>query len=168
MIILPALFLATPAMSVPPAGSVDGWLGSADVGCVIVDDSITGADVCCCYCGWWLLPAQVVIPESIMAGSYRMSRDHVSYVTRSRVNRHVLSYQKVRARQCHLQQPEAPPRPSPRGGSLYLLCLRAFEWRSFPLGKAGMGPLCWLVRTPGNSDGVAAAYGWHLPGPLQG
>ena len=121
----------------------------------IVDDSITGADVCCCHCRWWLLPAQVVIPESIMAGSYRKSRDHVSYVTRSRVNRHVLSYQKVRARQCHLQQPEAPPQPSPRGGSPYLLCLRAFEWRSFPFGKAGIGLLCWLVRTPGNSDGVA-------------
>ena len=141
-----------------------------------MDDSITGADVCCCHCGWWLLPAPVVIPESIMAGSYRKSRDHVSYVTRSRVNRHVLSYQKVRARQCHLQQPEAPPQPSPRGGSPYLrhlqqpeappqpsprggspylLCFRVFEWRSFPLGKAGMGLLCWLVRTPGNSDGVA-------------
>ena len=58
MIILPAPFLATPAMSVPPAGSVDGWLGSvgdwfvsADGGCVIVDDSITGVDVCCCHCG---------------------------------------------------------------------------------------------------------------------
>ena len=56
----------------------------------------------------------------------------------------------------------------PRGESLYLLCLRAFEWRSFPLGKAGMGLLCWLVRTPGNSDGVAAADGWPLPGPPQG
>ena len=26
---------------------------------------------------------------------------------------------------------------------------------SFPLGKVGMGPLCWTVRTPGNSVGVA-------------
>ena len=109
-----------------------------------------------------IAPVQMVVvaspsshPRVHLAGSYRKSRDHVSYVTRSRVNRHVLSYQKVRARQCHLQQPEAPPQPSPRGGSLYLLCLRAFEWRSFPLGKAGMGLLCWLVRTPGNSDGVA-------------
>ena len=24
-----------------------------------------------------------------------------------------------------------------------------------PLGKVGMGPLCWTVRTPGNSVGVA-------------
>ena len=104
----------------------------------IVDDSITGADVCCCHCRCLLLPAQVVIPESIMAGSYRKSRDHVSYVTRSRVNRHVLSYQKVRARQCHLQQPEAPPQPSPRGGSLYLLCLRVFEWL-LPLGEGWDG-----------------------------
>ena len=109
-----------------------------------------------------IAPVQMVVvaspsshPRVHLAGSYRKSRDHVSYVTRSRVNRHVLSYQKVRARQCHLQQPEAPPQPSPRGGSPYLLCVRAFEWRSFPLGKAGMGLLCWLVRTPGNSDGVA-------------
>ena len=109
-----------------------------------------------------IAPVQMVVvaspsshPRVHLAGSYRKSRDHVSYATRSRVNRHVLSYQKVRARQCHLQQPEAPPQPSPRGGSPYLLCLRAFEWRSFPLGKAGMGLLCWLVRTSGNSVGVA-------------
>ena len=36
---------------------------------------------------------------------------------------------------------EPPSQPSPRGGSPYLLCLMAFEWRSFPLGKAGMGLL---------------------------
>ena len=46
------------------------------------------------------------------------------------------------------QQPEAPPQPSPRGGSPYLLCLRAFEWRSFPLGKVGMGLLCWPQKAP--------------------
>ena len=44
------------------------------------------------------------------------------------------------------QQPEAPPQPSPRGGSPYLLCLRAFEWRSFPLGKAWDGaPVGWYA-----------------------
>ena len=52
------------------------------------------------------------------------------------------------------QQPEAPPQPSPRGGSHYLLCLRAFEWRSRPWGGLGWG-FYWLVRTPGNSDRVA-------------
>ena len=50
---------------------------------------------------------------------------------------------------------EAPPHPSPRGGSPYMLCFRVFEWCSFPLGKAGMGLLCLLVRTPGNSYSVA-------------
>ena len=92
-----------------------------------------------------IAPVQMVVaaspishPRVHLAGSYRKSRDHVSYVTRSRVNRHVLSYQKVRARQCHLQQPEAPPRPSPRGGSLYLLCLRVFEWL-LPLGEGWGG-----------------------------
>ena len=56
-----------------------------------------------------IAPVQMVVaaspislPRVHLAGSYRKSRDHVSYVTRSRVNRHVLSYQKVRARQCHL------------------------------------------------------------------
>ena len=92
-----------------------------------------------------IAPVQMVVaaspirhPRVHLAGSYRKSRDHVSYVTRSRVNRHVLSYQKVRARQCHLQQPEAPPRPSPRGGSLYLLCFRVFEWL-LPLGEGWGG-----------------------------
>ena len=79
------------------------------------------------------------LPRAHLAGSYRKSRDHVSYVTRSRVNRHVLSYQKVRARQCHLQQPEAPPQPSPRGGSPYLLCLRAFDVAPSPWGRLGWG-----------------------------
>ena len=60
----------------------------------------------------------------------------------------------------------------PRGGSSYLLCLRVFSgapspwgrlgWGSlcgsFPLGKAGMGLLCWLVRTPGNSEPIATPY----------
>ena len=50
---------------------------------------------------------------------------------------------------------EAPPHPSPRGGSPYMLCFRVFEWCSFPLGKAWMGLLCLLVRTPGNSYRVA-------------
>ena len=45
------------------------------------------------------------------------------------------------------QQPEAPPQPSPRGGSPYLLCLRAFEWRSFPLGEGWDG----------------ASIGWYAP-----
>ena len=44
------------------------------------------------------------------------------------------------------QQPEAPPQPSLRGGSPYLLCLRAFEWRSFPLGQAWDGaPVGWYA-----------------------
>ena len=61
------------------------------------------------------------------------------------------------------------PKPSPRGGCPFPLCLRLlcgapFPWGrlgwglwccSFPLGKAGMGLLCWMVRTPGNSVGVA-------------
>ena len=48
------------------------------------------------------------------------------------------------------------PSPSlPRGGSPYMLCFRVFEWCSIPLGKAGMGLLCLLVRTPGNSYSVA-------------
>ena len=53
---------------------------------------------------------------------------------------------------------EAPPHPSPRGGSPYMLYFRVFEWCSFPLGKAGMGLLCLLVRTPGNSYRVAVGY----------
>ena len=44
------------------------------------------------------------------------------------------------------QQPEAPPQPSPRGGSPYLLCLRAFEWRSFPFGEGWDGaPVGWYA-----------------------
>ena len=93
-----------------------------------------------------IAPVQMVVaaspishPRVHLAGSYRKSRDHVSYVTRSRVNRHVLSYQKVRARQCHLQQPEAPPRPSPRGGSLYLLCFRVFDVAPSPWRRLGWG-----------------------------
>ena len=93
-----------------------------------------------------IAPVQMVVvaspsshPRVHLAGSYRKSRDHVSYVTRSRVNRHVLSYQKVRDRQCHLQQPEAPPRPSPRGGSPYLLCLRMFDVAPSPWGRSGWG-----------------------------
>ena len=41
---------------------------------------------------------------------------------------------------------EAPPQPSPRGGSPYLLCLRAFEWRSFPFGEGWDGaPVGWYA-----------------------
>ena len=47
MIILPALFLATPEVSVPPVGSVDGWLGSADGGCVIAYGYRASADGYC-------------------------------------------------------------------------------------------------------------------------
>ena len=65
-----------------------------------------------------------------------------------------LPEQKELLREAHPQQPEAPPQPSPRGGSPYMLCLRAFEWRSFPWGRLGWGS-SWLVHTPGNSDGVA-------------
>ena len=43
----------------------------------------------------------------------------------------------------------------PRGGSSFPLSLRMLGYCSFPLGKVGMGPLCWTVRTPGNSVGVA-------------
>ena len=56
---------------------------------------------------------------------------------------------------------KAPLHPSPRCGSPFPLILRMFWCCSFPLEKAGMGPLCWdgacswLVRTPGNSVGVA-------------
>ncbi|OYP66295.1 hypothetical protein CIK95_02660 [Prevotella sp. P5-108] len=54
--------------------------------------------------------------------------------------------QKELLREAPPQQPEAPPQPSPRGGSPYLLCLRAFEWRSFPLGKAWDGaPVGWYA-----------------------
>ena len=61
------------------------------------------------------------------------------------------------------------PLPSPpQGAGVPTCCVLVCLNGSLPLGKAGMGLLCWLVRTPGNSDGVAAAYGWHLPGPLQG
>ena len=43
---------------------------------------------------------------------------------------------------------ETPPQPSPRGGSPYLLCLRAFEWRSFPLGKVGIGAPMLAAESP--------------------
>ena len=42
---------------------------------------------------------------------------------------------------------EASPQPSPRGGSPYMLCLRAFEWRSFPFGEGWDG----------------ASIGWYAP-----
>jgi len=64
---------------------------------------------------------------------------------------------------------EAPPQTLPKGrefiGSplpglpkeqeLFLAVFKGIWCGSFPLGKAGMGLLCWLVLTPGNSDGVA-------------
>ena len=41
---------------------------------------------------------------------------------------------------------EAPPQPSPRGWSPYMLCLREFEWRTFSLGKAWDGaPVGWYA-----------------------
>ena len=43
----------------------------------------------------------------------------------------------------------------PKGRESLLAVFKDVWWRSFPLGKAGMGLLCWLVHTPGNSDGVA-------------
>ena len=53
------------------------------------------------------------------------------------------------------------PMPSPRGGSSFPLSLRMLWCCSFPLGKVGMGlqgwdGACrWMVRTFGNSVGVA-------------
>ena len=48
------------------------------------------------------------------------------------------------------------PSPAlPKGRESILAVFKDVWWRSFPLEKAGMGLLCWLVRTPGNSDGVA-------------
>ena len=43
----------------------------------------------------------------------------------------------------------------PKGRELFLAVFKGVWGGSFPLGKVGMGLLCWLVRTPGNSDGVA-------------
>ena len=58
------------------------------------------------------------------------------------------------------QQPEAPPQPSPRGGSPYLMCLRAFEWRSSPLGKAWDGaPVGWYA-----SQATLTELRLHSPG----
>ena len=65
----------------------------------------------------------------------------------------------------------APPHPSPRGGSSYLLCFRRFEWllsleegwdgacfvAPSPWGRLGWGR-CWLVHTPGNSCPIATPY----------
>ena len=49
--------------------------------------------------------------------------------------------------------PEAPPQPSPRGGSSTLQSLRLFGQRFFPLGKTGMGlPCC---------DGASVLDGTH-------
>ena len=62
---------------------------------------------------------------------------------------------------------EAPPQTLPKGRELLLAVFEAVVWCSFPLGKAGMGLrtglgavvglglLWWMVRTPGNSVGVA-------------
>ena len=43
--------------------------------------------------------------------------------------------------------------PSPRGGSPFPLSLRMFGCSFFPLGKVGMGPLCW--------DGASVVDGTH-------
>ena len=43
--------------------------------------------------------------------------------------------------------------PSPRGGSSFQLRLRMLWCCSFPLGKVGMGPLCW--------DGASVVDGTH-------
>ena len=50
--------------------------------------------------------------------------------------------------------------PSPRGGSSFLLCLRMLGCCSFPLGKVGMGPLCW--------DGACCLRrgGYYVSSPL--
>ena len=45
--------------------------------------------------------------------------------------------------------------PHPQGREFLLAVFEAIVWYSFPLGKAGMGLLWWMVRTPGNSVGVA-------------
>ncbi len=86
--------------------------------------------------------------------------------------------------------PKAPPQPSPRGGSPFLLCFRrlcgtpslwgglgrglhkgrelipsvfeAVVWNALPLGRVGEGPLCL-----GNSYRVAAACGGLSPNPHQ-
>ena len=60
---------------------------------------------------------------------------------------------------------EAPPhalrKPLPKGREFLLAVFEAVVWCSFPLGKVGMGlqgwdGACrWMVRTPGNSVGVA-------------
>ena len=49
---------------------------------------------------------------------------------------------------------EAPPRPF-QGVEVHTCCVLGCLSGSFPLGKAGMWLLCWLVRTPDNSNGVA-------------
>ena len=45
--------------------------------------------------------------------------------------------------------------PHPQGRESIITVFEAIVWYSFPLGKVGMGPLWWMVRTPGNSVGVA-------------
>ena len=50
---------------------------------------------------------------------------------------------------------EAPPHALPKGRELLLSEFKEVMWFAFQLGKAGVGLLCWMVRTPGNSVGVA-------------
>ena len=51
------------------------------------------------------------------------------------------------------------PSPTlPKGRESLLAVFKDVWWRSFPLGKVGMGLLCWLVRTPGNSEPIATPY----------
>ena len=49
--------------------------------------------------------------------------------------------------------------PPSKGREFLIAVFEVVMWCSFPLGKAGMGLLCWMVRTPGNSVGVAKGAG---------
>ena len=51
--------------------------------------------------------------------------------------------------------PESPSSSLPKRRELLPAVFDVVAWCSFPLGKAGMGLLYWMVRTPGNSVGVA-------------
>ena len=51
--------------------------------------------------------------------------------------------------------PESPSPSLPKGRELLLAVFEVVMWCSFLLGEGWDGLLCWMVRTPGNSVGVA-------------
>ena len=139
MIILPALFLATPEVSVSPVGCVGSWLGSVGGGCAMAYGYCAGADGCCCQCRWLLLPALLVIPGSIWrvrigshVTTYRMSRGHVSIGTCSRIKRY---------EPANVISSTPKPLPSPPQGAGVSTCcvLGCLSGAPSPWGRLGWG-----------------------------